>query len=101
MTDFAKENGVTLQKTPPFYPSANPVETFMRPLGKAMKIVALEEVVLGNGYLVDAMMASMSVPGALPPYKLNGHMLVDGGVVNNMPVDVARAMGADVVIAVR
>lgn len=66
----------------------------------ATDIVELEEVVLDNGYLVDAMMASMSVPGALPPYELNGHMLVDGGVVNNMPVDVARAMGADVVIAV-
>ncbi len=59
----------------------------------ATDIVELEEVVLDNGYLVDAMMASMSVPGALPPYELNGHMLVDGGVVNNMPVDVARAMG--------
>ncbi|HCG8184898.1 TPA: patatin-like phospholipase family protein [Vibrio parahaemolyticus] len=66
----------------------------------ATDILELDEVVIGNGYLVDAMMASMSVPGALPPYKLNGHMLVDGGVVNNMPVDVARAMGADVVIAV-
>ena len=66
----------------------------------ATDIVELEEVVLGNGYLVDAMMASMSVPGALPPYELNGHLLVDGGVVNNMPVDVARAMGADIVIAV-
>ncbi|HCG8740876.1 TPA: patatin-like phospholipase family protein [Vibrio parahaemolyticus] len=66
----------------------------------ATDILELDEVVIGNGYLVDAMMASRSVPGALPPYKLNGHMLVDGGVVNNMPVDVARAMGADVVIAV-
>nr|WP_321459692.1 patatin-like phospholipase family protein [uncultured Vibrio sp.] len=66
----------------------------------ATDILELEEVVIGNGYLSDAMMASMSVPGALPPYELNGHMLVDGGVVNNMPVDVARAMGADVVIAV-
>ncbi|EMJ7102181.1 patatin-like phospholipase family protein [Vibrio parahaemolyticus] len=66
----------------------------------ATDILELDEVVIGNGYLVDAMMASMSVPGALPPYKLNGHMLVDGGVVNNMPVDVARAMGANVVIAV-
>ncbi|MCF6451711.1 MULTISPECIES: patatin-like phospholipase family protein [Vibrio] len=66
----------------------------------ATDIVELDEVVLDNGYLVDAMMASMSVPGALPPYELNGHMLVDGGVVNNMPVDVARAMGADIVIAV-
>ena len=66
----------------------------------ATDIVELEEVVLDNGYLVDAMMASMSVPGALPPYELNGHMLVDGGVVNNMPVDIARSMGADIVIAV-
>ncbi|MGR5131226.1 patatin-like phospholipase family protein [Vibrio alfacsensis] len=66
----------------------------------ATDILELEEVVLADGYLVDAMMASMSVPGALPPYELNGHMLVDGGVVNNMPVDVARSMGADIVIAV-
>jgi len=66
----------------------------------ATDIIELEEVVIDNGYLVDAMMASMSVPGALPPYEHDGQMLVDGGVVNNMPVDVARAMGADIVIAV-
>lgn len=66
----------------------------------ATDIIELEEVIIDNGFLVDAMMASMSVPGALPPYELNGKMLVDGGVTNNMPVDVARAMGADIVIAV-
>lgn len=66
----------------------------------ATDIVELEPVVLEKGYLVDAMMASMSVPGALPPYEVDGHLLVDGGVTNNMPVDVARAMGADIVIAV-
>ncbi|WP_439333845.1 patatin-like phospholipase family protein [Vibrio agarilyticus] len=66
----------------------------------ATDILALEEVVIDNGYLVDAMMASMSVPGALPPYELQGTLLVDGGVINNMPVDVARDMGADHVIAV-
>ncbi|KII77500.1 serine protease [Vibrio renipiscarius] len=66
----------------------------------ATDIVELEPVVIDSGYLVDAMMASMSVPGALPPYRLNGHLLVDGGVTNNMPVDVARDLGADVVIAV-
>ncbi len=66
----------------------------------ATDIVDLKPVVLDHGYLVDAMMASMSVPGALPPYEVDGHMLVDGGVTNNMPVDVARAMGADIVIAV-
>ncbi len=66
----------------------------------ATDIIELEPVIISNGYLVDAMMASMSVPGALPPYEVNGRMLVDGGVTNNMPVDVARELGADVVIAV-
>ncbi|QSA19215.1 patatin-like phospholipase family protein, partial [Vibrio furnissii] len=66
----------------------------------ATDIIKLEPVVLDKGYLVDAMMASMSVPGALPPYEIDGRWLVDGGVTNNMPVDVARQMGADVVIAV-
>lgn len=66
----------------------------------ATDIIKLDQVVLDKGYLVDAMMASMSVPGALPPYQIDGRLLVDGGVTNNMPVDVARAMGADVVIAV-
>ncbi|MEZ8099738.1 patatin-like phospholipase family protein [Vibrio bivalvicida] len=66
----------------------------------ATDIIDLEPVVIDRGYLVDAMMASMSVPGALPPYNLDGRLLVDGGVTNNMPVDVARDLGADVVIAV-
>jgi len=66
----------------------------------ATDIIELQPVVLDRGYLVDAMMASMSVPGALPPYEVNGHWLVDGGVTNNMPVNVARDMGADIVIAV-
>ncbi|GAL23996.1 putative patatin-like phospholipase [Vibrio variabilis] len=55
---------------------------------------------LGDGYLVDAMMASMSVPGALPPYELGDYLLVDGGVTNNMPVELAKEMGADIIIAV-
>lgn len=66
----------------------------------ATDIVKLEPVVLNHGYLADAFMASMSVPGVLPPYEVDGQLLVDGGVTNNMPVDVARALGADIVIAV-
>jgi NTE family protein len=66
----------------------------------ATDIVNLEPVILENGYLVDAMMASMSVPGALPPYKLDGRLLVDGGVTDNMPVKLAKEMGADIIIAV-
>lgn len=66
----------------------------------ATDIIKLEPVVIDHGYIVDAMMASMSVPGALPPYRIGERLLVDGGVTNNMPVDVARELGADVVIAV-
>lgn len=66
----------------------------------ATDIVNLEPVVLEDGEIVDAMMASMSVPGALPPYPYKGMLLVDGGVTNNMPVDLARSMGADIIIAV-
>ena len=56
--------------------------------------------VLDHGSLAKAMQASMSIPGALKPVEWEGHILADGGTVNNMPVDVAKAMGADVVIAV-
>ncbi|CCO46448.1 Putative outer membrane lysophospholipase patatin-like [Vibrio nigripulchritudo SOn1] len=66
----------------------------------ATDIVKLEPVVLDSGYLTDAMMASMSVPGALPPFPMGEKLLVDGGVTNNMPVELAREMGADLIIAV-
>lgn len=66
----------------------------------ATDIVNLKEVVIDKGLITDAMMASMSVPGALPPYDLDGALLVDGGITNNMPVNLAREMGADIVIAV-
>lgn len=57
-------------------------------------------VILEEGHLATAMQASMSIPGVLQPIELNGRLLADGGVVNNMPVDVARQMGADIIIAV-
>ena len=57
-------------------------------------------VVLGEGDLVDAIRASMSAPGVFTPYPVDGRLLVDGGLVRNVPVDVACAMGADIVIAV-
>jgi len=58
------------------------------------------EVVLDHGNLAAAMRASMSVPGVYAPVEFDHHLLVDGGLVDNLPVDVARKMGADVVIAV-
>jgi NTE family protein len=57
-------------------------------------------VVLRRGSLPEAMRASMAIPGAIAPVEWEGRILVDGGLVRNLPVDVARAMGADVVIAV-
>ncbi|MEE9292831.1 MAG: patatin-like phospholipase family protein [Acidobacteriota bacterium] len=59
-----------------------------------------EMVVLKGGDLADALRASMSVPGIFTPVELDGIMLIDGGIVRNFPVDVARAMGADRLIAV-
>jgi NTE family protein len=59
-----------------------------------------EAVVLEDGSLVDAMRASMSVPGVFAPIEIGDRVLVDGGVVNNFPVNIARDLGADVVIAV-
>lgn len=50
--------------------------------------------------LSQAMRASMSIPGAFAPAEWNGKLLVDGGLVQNLPVDAVRKMGADVVIAV-
>ncbi|MCL1040049.1 MULTISPECIES: patatin-like phospholipase family protein [Shewanella] len=57
-------------------------------------------VVIDSGSLVDAMQASATVPGALQAAQYKGRIVVDGGIANNMPVDVVKAMGADIVIAV-
>ena len=59
-----------------------------------------ERVVLEKGDLTSAMRASMSAPGVFAPVEVEGRLLVDGGVVENLPVDVAKAMDVDVVIAV-
>jgi NTE family protein len=59
-----------------------------------------QPVVLDHGDLAAALRASMSVPGVFAPLDLDGRLLGDGGLVNNLPVDVARRMGVDVVIAV-
>ena len=59
-----------------------------------------KEVVLASGSLPKAIRASMAVPAAFDPVEIDGRLLVDGGLVNNVPVSVARAMGADVFIVV-
>src|SRR4051812_184106 len=59
-----------------------------------------EAVVLSRGSLPRAMRASMSVPGALSPVAIDGRLLVDGGVANNLPIDEARKLCGEVIIAV-
>lgn len=59
-----------------------------------------EEIIMNNCELELAMRASMAIPGAFKPVKWKGRSLVDGGMMNNLPVDVVRSMGADVVIAI-
>jgi len=59
-----------------------------------------EEVVFASGNLIEAVRASIAVPGVLTPMRIEDRILVDGGLVNPVPVSVARAMGADFVVAV-
>jgi len=56
--------------------------------------------VLASGSLSMSMRASMAIPGAFKPVRRDSLLMLDGGLVNNLPVDVARAMGADYVIAI-
>lgn len=59
-----------------------------------------QKVVLGGGDLAAAMRASMAVPALFAAAEIDGRLLVDGGITDNLPVDVVRGMGADIVIAV-
>jgi NTE family protein len=74
-------------------------------LGLAYAAVATElssgrEVWLREGSVLDAVRASIAIPGVFAPMSRDGEMLVDGGLVNPIPVSVCRALGAEIVIAV-
>lgn len=66
----------------------------------AANMVNGKEVVLKSGSLPLAMRASMAIPGAFAPVILDSMVLVDGGISNNFPVDVAKDMGAEITIGV-
>ena len=66
----------------------------------AVDLNTRQEVVLREGPVALALRATTAVPGLLMPVEVNGWRLVDGGVLNNLPVDVAREIGAEAVIAV-
>ncbi len=59
-----------------------------------------EPFVIASGNIARAMRASMSIPGALPAITIDDTLLVDGGIANNIPINIARKMGADIVIVV-
>lgn len=71
----------------PFFCMATDIET-----GEAVK--------LDHGYLPEAIQASGSFPSLFQPVEIDGRVLIDGGVVNNYPIDEVKAMGADIVIGV-
>lgn len=63
-------------------------------------IRSAKEVIMSEGVLCKALRASMAIPGIFKPVEYQGYLLVDGGMLNNLPVDVCRQMGADIVVAV-
>jgi len=66
----------------------------------ATNLETTNTVVLDSGDLVKSLQASMSIPAIFAPVKIDGELLVDGGVSNNLAVDAAREMGADIILAV-
>ena len=66
----------------------------------ATDMLSGDEVILRDGSLSQAVRASMAIPGVFTPVEIKGKVLADGGMVDNIPVDVVRRMQADVVIAV-
>jgi len=64
------------------------------------ELVSGKPYIFQDGSLSDALRATMSIPGVFAPVRRGDQIFVDGGLVNNLPTDVARDMGADVVIAI-
>jgi len=74
-------------------------------LGVPLRIVATDfqsgdQVVLSSGSLADALRASIAIPMVLPPWRVGGRLLTDGGACDPLPVDVAMREGADVIVAI-
>jgi NTE family protein len=70
------------------------------PLTVATELGTGHEIWLTRGPLVEAMRASYALPGVFDPIKLGGRWLIDGAIVNPIPITMARALGADIVICV-
>ena len=66
----------------------------------ALDIQSGEEVVFTEGFLADAVWASCAIPGIFPPFVRGGRIMVDGGVIDNIPIEPVRGIGAKSVLAV-
>ena len=110
--DFAKLLDLNIPKTSLI--KGNKIRRFLEELIRdkyfsdtkiPLKIIATDlesgkEIVINKGKLVDAIMASISIPGIFPPIRLQEGLLVDGGLINATPTNVVKEMGSDVVIGV-
>ena len=97
--------GINVEKTLRHYlrqPEDIDFKSLPRPFGCiATDLVTDSEVVLDHGSLAQSIRASMAVPGIFAPVRMDPYILVDGGTKNNFPADLARKMGADIVIGIR
>ena len=96
--------GTNVEKTLRHYlrqPEDIDFKSLPRPFGCiATDLVTDSEIVLDHGSLAKSIRASMAVPGIFAPVRMDSLILVDGGTKNNFPADLARKMGADIVIGV-
>jgi len=83
------------------YVADRPIETLAKPfVAVATDLATGQELWMQRGSLSDAIRASIALPGLFTPVRINERWVVDGGLVNPVPVSVCRALGAEVVIAV-
>lgn len=77
------------------------IEELNIPVGVvATDLMTGEKIIFKEGPIADAVRASIAIPGIFVPEKWNGRILVDGGVIDRIPVSVVKEMGADIVIAI-
>lgn len=83
------------------YLPARDFKQLSMPLGVvAVDLISMKEVQVTSGPLIPAIRSSVAVPGFFSPYQFDDMLLVDGGLLNPVPIDLARSLGADIVIAV-
>ncbi|GAP18042.1 hypothetical protein ADN01_06085 [Levilinea saccharolytica] len=83
------------------FPQEICIEELTTPLALvATDLISAREVTLSSGPLLPAVLATTAFPGLFPPLEMDGCRLVDGGVLNNLPVRQVREMGADIILAV-